>query len=85
MKYSVIVKPNASKDLDLLPKYIYLNIRNVLNSLREESRPVGCKKLIGSENRWRIRIGNYRILYEINDDLKTVEIFRIAHRKDVYR
>jgi mRNA interferase RelE/StbE len=62
-----------------------LNIRNVLNSLGEEPRPVGCKKLIGSKNRWRIRIGNYRILYEINDDLKTVEIFRIAHRKDVYR
>lgn len=85
MKYSVIIKPNASKDLDQLPKYLYWNVRNIINSLDGEPRPAGCKKLVGSKNRWRIRIGNYRILYEIDDDLKLIDVFRIAHRKDAYR
>ncbi|HEV2234923.1 MAG TPA: type II toxin-antitoxin system RelE/ParE family toxin [Terriglobia bacterium] len=47
-------------------------------------RPVGCKKLHGYKDRWRIRVGNYRVVYAIDDEGKVVDITRIAHRKEVY-
>lgn len=47
-------------------------------------RPVGCKKLKGGDKEWRIRIGDYRIVYEIDDHARTVDITRIAHRREVY-
>jgi mRNA interferase RelE/StbE len=47
-------------------------------------RPPGCKKLVGGDKEWRIRIGDYRVVYEIDDAAKTVDVTRIAHRRDVY-
>ena len=46
--------------------------------------PPGCKKLVGGDKEWRIRIGDYRVVYEIDDAAKTVDVTRIAHRRDVY-
>ena len=53
--------------------------------LAHDPRPTGVVKLAGDENLWRIRIGNYRVVYEIHDDRLMVLVLRVAHRKDVYR
>ncbi len=48
-------------------------------------RPTGCKKLVGGDKQWRLRIGEYRVVYEIDDQAKTVDVTRITHRREVYR
>jgi len=56
-----------------------------LEGLATGPRPHGCKKLKGGANEWRIRIGDYRVIYEIDDAAKTVDVTRIAHRREVYQ
>ena len=55
-----------------------------LEALAETPRPPGCKKLKGGDKEWRIRVGDYRAVYEIDDAAKTVDVTRIAHRREVY-
>ncbi len=55
-----------------------------LEQLATEPRPPGCKKLRGGDKEWRIRIGDYRVVYEIDDDARAVDVTRIAHRSEVY-
>jgi mRNA interferase RelE/StbE len=55
-----------------------------LEHLTTAPRPSGCKKLKGGDNEWRIRVGDYRIVYEIDDAARTVDVTRIAHRREVY-
>jgi mRNA interferase RelE/StbE len=55
-----------------------------LENLIANPRPKGCKKLKGGENEWRIRVGNYRIIYMIDDSAGAVDVTRIAHRREVY-
>jgi mRNA interferase RelE/StbE len=83
--YSIFIKPSAIKELKKLPEKNQGKVFQTIHQLELYPRAIGSKKLKGSEHRWRIRIGDYRILYELNTDTKTVEIFRILHRKDVYR
>jgi mRNA interferase RelE/StbE len=56
-----------------------------INALAENPRPSSCLKLTGSKNDWRIRIGDYRVLYEIDEKTKAVRIMRVRHRREVYR
>ncbi len=84
MAYKIIIKPSAIKDLDTLPDKEVIKISTRLMQLKDEPRPIGAQKLSNQEG-YRIRSGNYRILYEINDVLENVFIFRIKHRKDVYK
>ena len=82
--YELLYKPSVAKDLRGLPK---ADIRRILartEALRTNPRPVGSEKLAGSEQ-YRIRQGNYRILYTIDDTQVIVEVVKIGHRKDVYR
>ena len=83
--YSIFIKQSAIKELKKLPEKDQGKIIRTINELEINLRPFGSKKLKGSERRWRIRIGDYRILYELNTDRKTIDIFRILHCKDVYR
>lgn len=83
-RYHVAVLPSAQKEITKLPKQVQSKILKALASLSENPRPNGCKKLIGTDS-WRFRIGEYRIVYSIEDDVLFVEVIRIAHRKDVYR
>ncbi|MEK7448974.1 MAG: type II toxin-antitoxin system RelE/ParE family toxin, partial [Planctomycetota bacterium] len=53
--------------------------------LKENPHPLGTRKILGSKNDWRIRVGTYRIIYEIDDKTRTVKIFRVKHRKNAYR
>ncbi len=83
-KYEVTVLPSAQKEITKLPKQVQGKILKALISLSENPRPEGCKKLVGTDS-WRFRIGEYRIVYSIVDNILTIEIIRVAHRKDVYR
>jgi mRNA interferase RelE/StbE len=85
MKYSIFYKRSASDELLKLPANIAHKIKAAINSLSENTRPRGCKKLKGSVNAYRIRIGNYRVIYTINDTVLIITVIKIAHRKDVYR
>jgi mRNA interferase RelE/StbE len=82
--YKVLIKPAAQKDLDALPETEVIKILSKIINLEDEPRPVGVQKLHDQEG-FRIRSGNYRILFEVNGPTKTVLIYRIKHRKDVYR
>ncbi len=84
MAYKILIKPSAVKDLDNLIDTDIMKISVRLNQLKENPRPVGIQKLTDKDG-YRIRVGNYRILFEINEKLKTIFIYRIKHRKDVYK
>ncbi len=56
-----------------------------IRALAEDPRPPGCRKLTGSENDWRIRIADHRVIYEIDEGEKAVRVFRIRHRREAYR
>jgi mRNA interferase RelE/StbE len=83
-KYKIEIKRSASKELNSLPNKEIKKIINSINQLIENPRPINSKKLSASE-RYRLRVGDYRILYEIEDLILIVYIIKIAHRKDVYR
>jgi len=84
MSYSVYILKRAQKELAALPVSVYERIRNTILGLEDNARPHGCRKLTGRDA-WRIRVGSYHIIYEINDDLETITIMHIGHRRDVYR
>jgi mRNA interferase RelE/StbE len=77
--------PQAQKDLDVFSGKQLARFEKVILDLYDEPRPHNSKKLSGGGSRWRIRIGTHRILYEIDNQKKVVKIYRIAHRKEVYR
>ncbi|MEK6645952.1 MAG: type II toxin-antitoxin system RelE/ParE family toxin [Candidatus Firestonebacteria bacterium] len=83
--YNIIIKEIAQKDIRHLDKPLIKVIINKIKNLSENTRPQGTLKLSGEENRWRLRIGDYRILYEIDDKAHIVTIYRVRHRKEVYR
>jgi mRNA interferase RelE/StbE len=85
MNYDLVFKPRASQELEQLPPVVVKRVRPAIAKLMNDPRPPGCKKLSGSDNAWRLRIGDYRILYEVHDDELLVRVFRISHRKEAYR
>ena len=83
MTYNVLILRRAQKGLADLPKPDFLKMKDALLELANDPRPFGCKKLSGRDG-WRIRTGNYRAIYEIDDDLKTVTILDVGNRRDIY-
>jgi mRNA interferase RelE/StbE len=83
--YRVALASSAEKELHRLPKKVISRIIPRLEQLASVSRPPGCKKLKGGDKEWRIRVGEYRIVYVIDDVARTVDVTRIAHRRDVYQ
>jgi mRNA interferase RelE/StbE len=83
--YEVFLESAAERDLKRLPADIFHRIIPRIRTLTENPRPPGCRKLTGSENDWRIRIGDYRVIYEIDEDERAVRVFRIRHRREAYR
>ncbi len=84
MNYKIQIKKQALKTLQRLPKNIVHRINEIIQELKINPRPFGVKKLIDEENLYRIRFGDYRIIYSIEDDVLTIEIIKIGHRKEVY-
>ena len=83
--YRVTISRSAIKELRSLPGKIIQKISEKIDSLAENPRPTGSKKVKGTKaNLWRIRVGDYRVIYEIDDEIKIVDVVKIGHRKDVY-
>ena len=83
-KYSVELKVSARKELERLPAKLIERIFPKLEGLASEPRPTGCKKLKGGQREWRIRVGDYRVVYTIDDEKLLVSVMRIRHRSEVY-
>ena len=84
--YSLFIKPSAGKELEAVgSKSDRLRIIGRVRSLAEDPRPHRAEKLAGYDDRHRIRQGNYRIVYAIDDKAGRVTIYKIGHRKDIYR
>ena len=85
MFYSIRFEKSALKDLKKLPANVVKLLWNEIDTLKSDPRPHGCKKLKGTNHLFRIRCGNYRIIYQIQDKVLIVLVIRIGDRKDVYR
>jgi len=83
-EYRVVLSSSAEKELFRLSNQAVARIFPKIEALAGNPRPPGCKKLRGSSNAWRIRIGDYRVIYAIDDDAAQVDVRRIAHRSEVY-
>jgi mRNA interferase RelE/StbE len=85
MMYQVIIKKEALKELKHFPAQSVKALTNSIEKLSQNPRPPKCKKLNGTkENLWRIRVGDYRIVYLIDDVIRIVNVRAIGNRKDVY-
>ena len=83
-KYEIFIKPSAVKELEKLPPKDLAKITKKIQSLSDNPRPKGIQKLSHLEQ-YRVRLGDYRIIYSINDDHRVVDVIKIGHRKEVYR
>lgn len=83
--YTVEYLEIAEKSLLRLPKQIVKRVRDSIQALKIDPRPPGSKKLKGEGNKWRIRVGDYRVVYSIEDDRLVILIIDVGHRKDIYR
>jgi mRNA interferase RelE/StbE len=83
--HELLISSRAERDLKRLPGDDYRRLISAIRELAGNPRRSGCKKLLGSEDDWRIRVGRYRVLYEIDDAANVVRIFRARHRKEAYR
>lgn len=85
MTYRVEVAPAAVRQLRKLDPVARRRIRAAIELLAEQPRPSGAKKLVGGEGEWRVRTGDYGIVYEIHDDVLLVLVVTVGHRRDIYR
>ncbi len=83
--YRVVVLPSAARSLGRLPRNDIRRIAEVLDNLQVDPRPSGVVKLTDERDKYRVRVGRYRILYIIRDEIHTVTVIAIDHRRDVYR
>ncbi|MBA3387040.1 MAG: type II toxin-antitoxin system RelE/ParE family toxin [Chthoniobacterales bacterium] len=83
--YEVIVERAAEKDLRRLAPDVRPRVATALRTLAKNPRPAGSRKLAGTKHDWRIRVGDYRIIYEIADEIRVLRINRIRHRREAYR
>ena len=84
MTYTDTILRRAQRELANTPATALPHIRDAIRALGDDPRPSGCRKLTGREG-WRIRIGVYRVIYEIDDREHSVTVLHIGHRRDVYR
>lgn len=81
--YKLEIKKSAAKEVERLPKSVLKRVLDKIQSLSEVPRPSGCKKLTADE-KYRLRVGDYRILYSIEEDILVIYVVKVAHRKKVY-
>jgi len=85
VSYKVELTRSAVRELRRVPEPYHANIVKALEGLEKDPRPSGSKKLVGSDGHWRIRVGVYRVVYQVTDVIRLVRVERVAHRKDAYR
>jgi mRNA interferase RelE/StbE len=83
-RYDLEIKKSAQKELDALNDALFNRVDRKILSLAENPRPSGCKKLRGFRDQWRLRVGEWRVVYIIDDAIKRVIITRVQHRREVY-
>jgi mRNA interferase RelE/StbE len=83
--YGVTVSRFALRQLRRLDPQIRQRLRHRIDGLPDDPRPAGVVKLVGTDRTWRLRVGDYRILFDIDDDARTIEVVDLGHRRDVYR
>ena len=83
--YRVFLERAAERDLRKLSAKLHNRIIAAIQALAKNPRPAGCRKLTGSDNDWRSRVGDYRVIYEIGDAVRVVRINHVRHRCEVYR
>jgi mRNA interferase RelE/StbE len=85
MNHQILIERRARREIVLLPADISRRVAEAIDGLITQPRPPGCKKLSGSRSEWRIRVGDYRILYEIDDRARQVCVYAVGHRREIYR
>jgi len=83
--YEVYLERAAERDLRRLPAEIFYRVVPHIKALAQNPRPSGCHKIAGSKSDWRIRVGDYRVIYEIDERAKAVKVMRVRHRRKAYR
>jgi mRNA interferase RelE/StbE len=83
--HEIYIERRAERDLKRVSAGEFDRIIRAIRALAREPRPKGCRKIEGSKSDWRIRIGDYRVIYEIDDGAQAVRIMRVRHRSEVYR
>ena len=84
-QYKVEIARRAVKSIARLPRREQLRVRAAVDLLADEPRPPGCVALADEDSVYRVRVGDYRIVYEVVDDRLVVQVVRVGHRRDVYR
>jgi mRNA interferase RelE/StbE len=79
------LKPSAAKDLGRLPREVQVRIARRLDQLGQDPRPHGCEKVEGEEDLYRVRVGDYRLIYAVQDKVLLVLVVKIGNRREVYR
>ncbi len=85
MPYSLAIKPSVLKDLQPIPKELRGKIAVAILELSSEPRPASSKKLADAGSAYRVRVGDYRVLYEVSDTERIVRVMAVGHRREVYR
>jgi mRNA interferase RelE/StbE len=83
--YRIVLEKKYTKDLKLIPKNYHASIKEAVELLKKDPRHDGCVKLKGFDKLYRVRVGPYRIIYSINEDVVTIYVLEVEHRKDIYR
>ena len=83
--YEVLIERRAERDLKRLASEAFDRVAQEIKSLAENPRPPGCRKIVGSKNDWRVRVGDYCVVYEIDEKSKAVRVMRVRLRQEAYR
>ena len=84
MAYAVFILRRAQRELSSLPNLDYERVRDAIRELGDNPRPAGCLQLSGREG-WRIRVGVYRVIYDVDDAIAAVTVLNVGHRRNAYR
>ena len=82
--YSLVIKKSAERELRTIPKPDLRRVTERMRGLAQDPRPTGSEKLSG-QDRYRVRQGDYRIIYAVDDETRTVQVVKVGHRREVYR
>ena len=83
-RYNIVITRGAGRDLDRLDRAVLTRVAREIDGLSIEPRPAGCRKLVNQASLWRVRVGDWRVLYEIDDAARTVRVVAVRHRSKAY-
>ena len=84
MSYEVLIKPAAQRQLKKLPRTVQADLIALIEQLAQDPKPPGCKKLKGRQGQYRVRLGDYRVIYSIEEEALVVRVIKVGHRRDIY-